>query len=44
MPTDSRIVSWGVQSIGSGDVDYWQGTLAVDFVDDAVQSLVDYLG
>ncbi|SFK97792.1 hypothetical protein SAMN04487950_1704 [Halogranum rubrum] len=43
-PDDSRVVPWGVQSIGSGDIDYWQGTLDDEFVADAVQSLVDYLG
>lgn len=42
-PDDSRIVPWGVQSLGSGDIDYWQGTLTDGLVEDAVQSLIGYL-
>ncbi|MFC6723604.1 type II toxin-antitoxin system PemK/MazF family toxin [Halobium palmae] len=43
-PAESRVVPWSVQSIGSGDIDHWQGTLDDSVVDDAVQSFIDYLG
>ncbi|EJN57659.1 type II toxin-antitoxin system PemK/MazF family toxin [Halogranum rubrum] len=43
-PDGSRVVPWGVQSIRSGDIDYWQGTLDDELIDDAVQSLIEYLG
>jgi hypothetical protein len=42
-PEESCIVPWGVQSLGSDDIDYWQGTLTEEVVADAIQSLVDYL-
>lgn len=42
-PEQSRIVPWGVQSLGSHDIDYWQGTLAEEVVDRAIRSFVDYL-
>ncbi|MFC7203397.1 type II toxin-antitoxin system PemK/MazF family toxin [Haloferax namakaokahaiae] len=42
-PDESCIVPWGVQSLGSGDIDYWQGTLNDALVEDAIQSLIDYL-
>ena len=42
-PDDSRIVPWGVQSLGSGDIGYWQGTLDDVIVEDAIESLVHYL-
>jgi hypothetical protein len=42
-PDESRIVPWGVQSIGREDIDFWQGCLAGDLVDEAVAALVDEL-
>jgi len=42
-PVDSRIVPWGVQSIGHEDIDFWQGRLDSDLVDEAVAELVDEL-
>lgn len=43
MPEESRIVPWGVQSIDHEDVDFWQGCLQVDLVEEAVTALVDEL-
>jgi len=40
-PDESRIVPWGVQSINHEDIDFWQGQLADDLVDEAVAGLVD---
>jgi mRNA-degrading endonuclease toxin of MazEF toxin-antitoxin module len=42
-PDESRIVPWGVQSIGHEDIDFWQGRLADDIVDTATTALVDEL-
>lgn len=42
-PAESRIVPWGVQSIGQEDIDFWQGRLADDIVDTATTALVDEL-
>lgn len=42
-PEESRIVPWGVQSIARQDVDFWQGRLQRDIVDEAVTRLVDEL-
>ncbi|WP_280535488.1 type II toxin-antitoxin system PemK/MazF family toxin [Halopenitus sp. POP-27] len=39
-PDESRIVPWGVQSIDYADIDFWQGRIAEDVVDEAVASLV----
>jgi len=43
MLVDSRIVPWGVQSIDHEDIDFWQGRLDSDLVDEAVAELVDEL-
>jgi hypothetical protein len=40
-PDGSRIVPWGVQSIGYEDIDFWQGRLVDDIVDTATTALVD---
>ncbi len=42
-PDQSRIVPWGVQSIDRDDIDFWQGRLDSDLVDEAVTSLVEEL-
>ncbi|WEL22542.1 type II toxin-antitoxin system PemK/MazF family toxin [Halorhabdus sp. BNX81] len=42
-PETSRIVPWGVQSIDSEDIDFWQGRLESGIVDEAVTALVDEL-
>lgn len=42
-PDDSRIVPWGVQSIGSEDIDHWQGRLEASLVTEATESLVTHL-
>jgi hypothetical protein len=42
-PDGSRIVPWGVQSIDHEDIDFWQGRLGRDLVDEAVAVLVDEL-
>ena len=42
-PDESRIVPWGVQSIGREDIDFWQGRLAGDIVDETVAALVEEL-
>ena len=39
-PDESRIVPWSVQSIGHEDIDFWQGRLADDIVDNATTALV----
>ena len=43
MPNQSRIVPWGVQSIDHEDIDFWQGRLDSDLVDEAVAALVEEL-
>lgn len=40
-PDESRIVPWGVQSLGRADIDFWQGRLRSELVDTAVDALVD---
>jgi len=40
-PDESRIVPWGVQSIDREDIDFWQGRLDGDLVDEAVAVLID---
>ena len=42
-PDESRIVPWGVQSIEREDIDFWQGRLDGDLVDEAVAALVEEL-
>ena len=42
-PNESQIVPWGVQSIDHEDIDFWQGRLAGDLVDEAVAALVEEL-
>ncbi|UIP00435.1 hypothetical protein Hbl1158_03460 [Halobaculum sp. CBA1158] len=39
-PEESRVVPWGVRSIGRADIDFWQGRLDSDLVDEAVATLV----
>lgn len=42
-PSKSRIVPWGVQSISSAEIDYWQGTIERSLVADAIEALVTEL-
>ena len=42
-PDNSRIVPCGVQSIAQEDIDFWQGRLDSDLVDQAVAALVEEL-
>ena len=42
-PDESRIVPWGVQSIDIEDIDFWQGRVESDRVDEAVAALVGEL-
>lgn len=42
-PKESRIVPWGVQSINHEDIDFWQGRLTEDLVDETVATLVEEL-
>lgn len=42
-PQRSRIVPWGVQSLGRADIGHWQGTIAEDLVESAVEALMDEL-
>lgn len=42
-PAESRVIPWAVQSIVSGDIDYWQGRLTEQFVAETVDSLVEYI-
>ncbi len=42
-PEPSRIVPWGVQSIDHEDIDFWQGRLRNEPVDDAVAVLIEEL-
>lgn len=39
-PDESRIVPWGVQSLGREDIEYWQGRLYKAIVDEAVTQLI----
>ena len=43
IPDESRIVPWGVQSIDHEDIDFWQGRLDSELVDEAVAALVEEL-
>ena len=43
MPDESQIVPWGVQSIDYEDIDFWQGRLDSDLIDQAVAALVEEL-
>jgi mRNA interferase MazF len=43
MPEKSRIVPWGVQSIEHEDVDFWQGRLESELVNEAAASLIEEL-
>ena len=42
-PAESRIVPWGVQSIGQADIDFWQGRLERSLADEAGETLVGEL-
>ncbi len=42
-PDESRVVPWAVQSIDRADIDFWQGRLDGDVVDEAISALVDEL-
>jgi mRNA-degrading endonuclease toxin of MazEF toxin-antitoxin module len=42
-PAESRVVLWSVQSIDREDIDFWQGRLRAELVDEAVAALVDEL-
>lgn len=42
-PNESRIVPWGVQSIGHEDIGFWQGRLGGDLVDETVAALIEEL-
>lgn len=42
-PVDSRIVPWGVQSIDHADIDFWQGGLKDEVVEEAAAALVEEL-
>jgi len=42
-PDERRIVPWGIQSIDHKDIDFWQGRLDSDLVDEAVAALVEEL-
>ncbi|MDS0222478.1 type II toxin-antitoxin system PemK/MazF family toxin (plasmid) [Haloarcula sp. NS06] len=42
-PAESRIVPWGVQSIDHEDIDFWQGRLETNLVDEAVAALAEEL-
>ena len=39
-PDKSRIVPWSVQSIDDEDIDFWQGRLESDLVEEAIAALV----
>jgi mRNA interferase MazF len=40
-PDESRVVPWGVQSIDHEDIDFWQGRLDNELIEQAVATLVD---
>lgn len=42
-PEESSIVPWGLHSPGTDDLDFWQGRLRQDVVDDAVATLFEYV-
>lgn len=42
-PKTSRIVPWGVQSLDRSDIDFWQGSVDNEIVDDAVSVLIEEL-
>ena len=39
-PEPSCIVPWGVQSLDSSDIDFWQGRLDDEIVEEAIAALV----
>lgn len=39
-PDESRIAPWGVQSIGHEDIEFWQGRLDSELVEQVVAALV----
>jgi hypothetical protein len=43
IPDESRIISWGVQSTDNEDIDFWQGRLGSDLVNETVAALVEEL-
>lgn len=42
-PEPSRIVPWGVQSLAAEDIDRWQGRVARDPFEEAVDALIEEL-
>jgi len=42
-PDESRIVPWAVQSIDHEDIDFWQGRLESELVDQSVAAVVEEL-
>ncbi|WP_049986422.1 type II toxin-antitoxin system PemK/MazF family toxin [Halobellus rufus] len=42
-PDESWIVPWGIQSVDHEDIDFWQGRLDSDLVDQAVAALIKEL-
>jgi len=42
-PDESRIVTWGVQSIDHDDIDFWQGRLNDGLVDEATTARTEEL-
>lgn len=42
-PDESQIVPWGVQSVGHEDIDFWQGRLTGEVVDEAITVLIEEL-
>lgn len=42
-PDESRIVPWGIQSIDHADIDFWQGRIAAELVDQATEALINEL-
>lgn len=42
-PNQSRIVPWGIQSLASDDIDFWQGTISNECYTMAVDALVSEL-
>ena len=42
-PEESRIVPWGVQSLESEDIDFWQGRIAHSLLEASIEALIDEL-
>ena len=40
-PDESRIAPWGVQSVDHEDIDFWQGQVESELVDEAVAALAE---